>query len=88
MNESVIFKEYELTKLLMHKIDYIIDRCIRDCHHKNFHTFDHIWEYEIQLTNITNNEIVFTSIFDKNMSLYELIEKITVARGNGFIFNQ
>ena len=34
MNESqlTIFKEYEVDKPLIHKIDSIFDDCIRNCH--------------------------------------------------------
>ena len=86
--ENVIVKEYEFDKPLIHKIDSIIDNCIRDCHHKYFHTFDHICEYGLNFTNISNNETVNFTISNKNMGLYELNEKLTIARGNGFIFNQ
>ena len=32
--ENVIVKDYELDEPLIHKIDSIIDNCIRDCHNK------------------------------------------------------
>ena len=54
------------------KIDSLIDDSIRDCHHKYFHTFDHICEYDLNFTNITNNEIVNFTISDKSLNLYEL----------------
>ena len=44
--------------------------------------------YEIKLTNIANNELINLTISGKSMNLYELNEKITVARQNGFIFIQ
>ena len=50
--------------------------------------FEYICEYDIRLTNITNNEINNITISDKNMGWYELDEKLTVARGNDFIFEQ
>ena len=50
MKENVIVKEYEFDKPLIQKIDSIIDNCIRDCHHKYFHTFDHICEYNLSFT--------------------------------------
>ena len=86
--ENVIVKEYEFDKPLIHKIDSIIDNCIRDCQYKYFHTFDYICEYDLNFTNITNNETVNFTISDKSMGLYELNEKLTIARGNGYIFNQ
>ena len=71
MNESVIVKEYEFSNPLIQKIDSLIDNSITHCHNKNFHTFDHICKYDIQLTNITNNEIVNFTISAKSMASYE-----------------
>ena len=86
--ENVIVKEYEFDKPLIHKIDSIIDNCIRDCHYKYFHTFDYICEYDLNFTNTTNNETVNFTISDKSMGMYELNEKLSLARENGYIFNQ
>ena len=88
MSENVNVEEYEFNKSLNHKIHSIIDNSIRDCHNKYFHTFDHICEYDINLTNITNNETVILTISDKNMSLYELKKELKTAQERGFIFNQ
>ena len=87
-NQLTIVKEYEFDKPVIQKIDCLIDNSIRDCHHKYFHTFDHVCEYDLNFTNITNNETVNFTTSDKSMGLYELNKKLTVARGNGFIFNQ
>ena len=86
--ENVIVKEYEIDNPLIQKIDSIIDKCIRDCHNKYFHTFDHICEYDLSFTNITNNESVNFTISEKSMGMYELNKKLTLARENGYIFNQ
>ena len=86
--ENVIVKEYEIDNPLIQKIDSIIDSCIRDCHNKYFHTFDHICEYNLNFTNISNNETVNFLISDKSMGMYELNKKLTLARERGFIFNQ
>ena len=88
LNENAIVKEYEFDNPLIQKIDSLIDNSIRNCHNKYFHTFDHICEYDIQLTNITNNESVNFTISEKSMGMYELNKKLTIARENGFIFNQ
>ena len=57
MNENLLFvKEYNFDNPLIHKIDSIIDECIRDCLHKYFHTFDRICEYNPNFTNTSNNE--------------------------------
>ena len=88
-NLLTIVEEYEFDQPLIQKIDSIIDNCIRDCHNKYFHTFDHKCAYDFKFTNITNNGTVTLTIADKNMNLYELIEKKLIsARKNCFIFNQ
>ena len=83
-----IVKEYEFDNPLIQKIDSLIDNSMRDCHNKYFHTFDHICEYDIQLTNTTNNESVNFTISEKSMGMYELNKKLSIARQNGYIFNQ
>ena len=88
LNGNIIVKEYESNNPVITKIDSIIDNSIRDCHSKYFHTFDHICEYNLNFTNITNNETVNFLISDKSMGMYELNKKLTIARENGFIFNQ
>ena len=82
---SPIF-DYLLTSIkCIHKIESLIDNSIKDCQTKCFHTFDHICEDDNLFKNITNNETVNFVICDKNMSLYELIKKVKMARENGFI---
>ena len=88
LNENVIVKEYEFDKPPIEKIDSLIDNSIRDCHIKYFPTFDHICEYNLNFTNITNNETVNFTTSDKSMGMYELDKKLAIARENGFIFNQ
>ena len=90
MNETqlTIVEEYEIHKPLIQKIDYLIDECIIDCHINYFHTFDHVCEYDLNFTNIGNNETANFTISDKSMGLYDLNKKLTVARGNGFVFSR
>ena len=88
MNEIVNFKEYEFTEPLIQKIDSIFNKTLRGCHSKFFHTFDHVCEYDLSFTNITNNETVSFSISDKSMALYELNKKLTLARERRYRFNQ
>ena len=88
MNENFIVKEYEFNNPRLQKIDSLIDNSIRDCHNKNFHTFDHICDSDLTFTNIGKNELVNFTISDKSMGLYESNRKLTIARGNGYIFNQ
>ena len=87
-NQLTVVKEDEFDKPLFQKLDSIIDDCYRHCHNKLFHTFEYNCVYDIQLTNIINNEVFNITISDKSMKLYELNKKITVARQNGFIINQ
>ena len=87
-NQLHLVKEYKFDNPLIQNIDSLIDDSIRDCHNKYFHTFDHICEYNLSFTNITNNEIVNFTISDKGLNLYELNKKLTLARERGFIFNQ
>ena len=74
-NQLTIVKEYEFHKLLIHKLDSIIDNCFRECHNKYFHTFIFECEYDIKLINLTNNEIFNTTISNKSLGLFELGEK-------------
>ena len=86
-NENVIVREYEFDNPPIEKIDSLIDNSIRDCHNNYFHTFDQICEYDLNFTNITNNQSVNFTNSDKSMSMYELNKKLTLARENGYIFN-
>ena len=70
MNESVNVKDYEFDNPLFYKKDSLLDKCIRDCNNKFYHTFDHICVYDIDLTNIINDEINNGTISDGSMSLY------------------
>ena len=72
MKENIIGREYEFDKPLIQKIDSLIDNCIRDCHKEYFHIFDYLCVYEINLTNIGNNELINLKISGNSMNLYEL----------------
>ena len=87
-NENDIVREYEFDNPPIQNIDSLIDNSIRDCHNKSFHTFDHICEYDLNFTNITNNESVNSTISDKSMGMYEINKKLSLARERGFKFNQ
>ena len=69
-NQITIVEEYEFDKPLFHKMDSFFNKCYRDRHNKNYHTFEYKCEYDIQLTNIRNNEITNLTISDKQ---YEFI---------------
>ena len=87
-NELKLVKEYKIDNPLIQNINSIISKCYRDCHNKYFHTFDFICEYNLNFTNITNNESVNFTISDKNMGMYELNQKLSISRKRGFKFNQ
>ena len=63
----IIVKEYEFDKPNIHKIDSIMDSCIRNCQNKLLHTFKYRCFIDIKLTNIGNSEIVTLTISDKSM---------------------
>ena len=86
-NELKLVKKYEFDTPLITKIDSMIDKSIRDCHNKYFHTFDHICENDLNFTNITNNETINFTISDKCMGMFELNKKLAIAREHGFKFN-
>ena len=86
-SELKLVKEYKIDNPLIQNINSIISECYRDCHNKYFHTFDFICEYNLNFTNITNNESVNFTISDKNMGMYELNQKLTLAKQRGFKFN-
>ena len=87
-NELKLVKEYKIDNPLIQNINSINSKCYRDCHNKYFHTFDFICEYNLNFTNFTNNESVNFTISDKNMGMYELNQKLSIARKRGFKFNQ
>ena len=87
-NELYVVKKFIFDNPYIQKVDSLIDNSIGDCHNKYFHTFDHICEYNLYFTNMTNNEIVNFTISDKSMGMYELNKKLAIARGNDFLFNQ
>ena len=87
-NELKLVKEYKIDNPLIQNINSIISKCYRDCHNKYFHTFDFICEYNLNFTNITNNESVNFTISDKSMGMYELNQKLSISRKRGFKFNQ
>ena len=86
--ELTIVKEYEYDNILIQNIDSIINKCYRDCHYKYFHTFSYECVYDINFRNITNNEIVNLKIAGRNMGIYELNKKLSIASRNGFKFKQ
>ena len=60
INENKLFvvKEYKFNKKDIHEIDYILKDVIKDCRINYFHTFEYKLVYNINFTNISNNEEV------------------------------
>ena len=90
-NKLFVVKEYEFDKKDIHEIDYLVDDVIKHCRKNYFHTFEYKLVYDINFTNISNNEEVNLIITHKSMEfkteIYGLNKKIKNARRNGFIFN-
>ena len=86
-NELYVVKEYKVDNPPIQNINSIISECYRDCHHKYFHTFDFICEYNLIFTSTNNNESVNFTISDKSMGIYELNKKLTLSKQRGFKFN-
>ena len=64
-NQLTIVKEYEFDNPLIQDIHSTNDNSIRDYHHKYFHTFNHIYEYNLNFTNTNINELVIFTILIK-----------------------
>ena len=88
MNENVIVNEYDFKNPFIQKTDSLVENCIRDCHIKFFQTFDQLCEYDFQLKNINNNQLIKLTNSDKSMAPFELKDKLTVACANVFTFIQ
>ena len=86
-NKLTAVKEYEIDNPLIQNIDSIINKCYRDCHNNFFHTFKCECVYDINFRNITNNEIVNLKIVGINIRMYELNQKLTLAKQRGFKFD-
>ena len=87
-NKLTVDKEYEFENPLIQNINSIFDKCYRDCHNNHYHNFEYECVYNLNFTNINNNETVNFTISDKESTMYELNEKLALARQRGYIFNQ
>ena len=57
-NQLSFVKEYKFDKTDIHEMDYLLDDVIKDCRRNYFHTFEYKLVYDINFTNISNNEEV------------------------------
>ena len=87
-NHISIVKKYEYINLDIQEIDYIFDKCIKDCYNKYFQPIRNICLYNIELTIISNNNIINLSISDKFLTMNELNKNLSIARQRGYIFNK
>ena len=65
-NKLFVVKEYEFDKKDIHEIEYLLDDVIKDCRRNYFHTFEYKPVYDINFTNISNNEEVNLIITHKS----------------------
>ena len=87
-NEIYHVKEFNSDSPIITEINSLIYKGFKDCHNIYFQKFKFECINDIKLTNISNNEILNLTISGKSMEVYEVNKKLTVARQNGFIFNQ
>ena len=91
-NKLFVVKEYKFGKTDIHEIDCLLDDFIKDSIRNYFHTCEYKIVYDINFTNISNNEEVNLIITHKSMEFktefYGLNKKIKNARRNGFVFKQ
>ena len=86
-NQLTIVEEFEFDQPFIHKIDSIIDKCIRGFHNKHFHTLEHN-VYDIKHTMNGKNEIVNLTIADKSKNLFELNKKSKIVQRKGLRFSE
>ena len=86
-NQLTIVKEYNFDNPLVQNINSIFSECYKDCYHKYFHTFEFICEYNLYFINTNNNEAVNFTISYKNIGMYELNQKLTLAKQRSLKIN-
>ena len=87
-NQLSIVKEYEYDNPLFKDIDYILNICINDCYKNYFQPIRNICSYNIEFTNISDDNIINLTISDSYLTINELNKKLKNARNNGYIFSK
>ena len=87
-NQMTIVKLYEFNNPLFKDIDFIFDKCIRDCYKKYFQPNRNICLYNIEFINISNNNIINLTISDSYLTINELRKKLKNAKNNEYIFSK
>ena len=65
-NQFSVVKEYKFNKKDIHEIDNLLDDVIENCRKNYFHTFEYRLVYDINFTNISNNEEINLIITHKS----------------------
>ena len=79
-NELYLVKENNFDNPLCSEMDSVLDACFKDFHIKDFLKFKYGCLYDIKFKNIANNEMINFTVSGKNMDLYDLNNKLKVAR--------
>ena len=87
-NELYVAKEYTFDNPPITVIGSIIENCFSDCLDNYFHEFKYEYICDIMFKIITNNEIIFLTVVDKNLDEDSLNKELEVVGQNGFIFDQ
>ena len=61
-----------LNEALVKKVNSIIDSCFREVHIKYYRTFEFTCVYDVEVTNIKNNDIISLTTPDKSTTMCEL----------------
>ena len=85
-NELYLAKIYKFDNPLCIEMDSVLDTCFKVCFNKNFHKFKYDCIYDNKFINIANDEMIVFTVSGKNMDLYDLNNKLKIARERGFIF--
>ena len=65
-NKLFVVKEYKFGEKDIHEIECLLNDVIKDCRRNYFHTFVYRLVYDINFTNISNNEEVNLIITHKS----------------------
>ena len=76
-----IVKNYKLDETLITDIEFIIDKCYKDCHKNYFPNFkfEYLCTYDNKLIKFNNIEFLNLTIADQSMNLYELNKKLRIS---------
>ena len=90
MNENrlAFVTGYKYDKPSIHKTDFLIVNCVRDCYINCFHTFEYSCIYNNNSTKTRNTDIIILPFPGEGFGLYGLNKKLRIARQRGCILNQ